>query len=398
MLSSVGVVGGGIMGSGLARYFLAKDFRVILIEADRYSAQKVRGRLENVLGKDVEKGKLAQARAENFLGHLQVSEDISRLAEAEFVIEAVTENLSLKREILINIEGHLSNDAVLCSTTSALPVSAIGAVLARPDRFIGTHFFNPAHIMPLVEVIPGMDTEPDVVEKVKDFLLLYGKRPIKIKECPGFLVNRILGALMNEAMWLLEEGAGIRELDSSAKSIGLPMGPAALGDMVGWDVIYASNLTLETYYGSRFEIPNLLKELVVQRSYGVKSGNGLYDHTKNVPEPSDHLISTYQRAQKMSNEQIGQRLTSIILAESIRCLDEGIASNKDIDMAMTLGAGFTRGPLAWADEIGLKEVLENLLRYSEVNGPRFWPAPILRVHVTAGYNGPSSGRGLAGTY
>lgn len=398
MIEKIGIIGGGIMGSGLARHFLAKGLRVVLIEADEALAQKSRTKLEKIWEAEVRKGKLSEEQAAAWRGSFQAGSGLDRLEGTDLVIEAVSEDLGLKQGLLSRLEKEVGPETVICSNTSAIPISAIAAALSLPQRFLGTHFFNPPHLMPLVELVPGMDTSPEVVDLAGAFLSSAGKRPVRIKECPGFLVNRILGAFMNEALWLLQEVSGIRELDACAREIGLPMGPATLGDMVGWDVIHASNRTLEMYYGKRFELPPLFEEIHTRQRYGAKSGKGFYDHTQTPPEMTSDLAPASRSLDAKDLDLVRTRLRSAIIAEGIRCLDEGLATPGDIDLAMTLGAGFPKGPLAWADQIGLDIVTDELLRLSKALGPRFWPAPVIRIHVLAGYKGLSSGRGLVGVY
>jgi len=398
VIEKIGVIGGGIMGSGLVRHFLGKGFRVVLVEADESLAQKSRARLEKTWRTEIGKGRLSEEQAAAWRENFQAGSGLDRLEGMDMVIEAVSEDLALKQALLSRLEKHVGPEAVICSNTSAIPISAIAAALSVPGRFLGTHFFNPPHLMPLVELVPGMDTSPEIVDLTSALLSFAGKRPVRIKECPGFLVNRILGAFMNEAMWLLQETAGIQEVDACARDLGLPMGPATLGDMVGWDVIYASNRTLETYYGKRFEVPSLFKEIQAVGRFGAKSGKGFYDHAKAPPEPTWDLAPDSRDLDAEGLRTVMARLRSAILAEGIRCMDEGLATPRDIDLAMTLGAGFPKGPLAWADQIGLDVVTGELLCLSEALGPRFWPAPVIRIHVLAGYNGLSSGRGLAGIY
>ena len=390
----VGIVGGGTMGSGLARYFGGAGFDVSLIEANEVLADKIRTRLERAFSKDLEK----RGKAGASLSSPKVFSDMGALDGADLVIEAVPEDMDLKKDVLRSVEAAVRDEAIIGTNTSSLPVSALAACMAVPSRFIGTHFFNPAHVMPLVEVVPGLDTSSDVAAKVMALLSSTGKRPVLLKECAGFLVNRILGAYMNEVMWVLQDSAGIQDVEKAARELGMPMGPATLGDMVGWDVIHASNRVLANYYGDRFALPPLLSEIVAAKRYGIKTGKGFFDHTSEPPAVTDDLAPVSRGGDGKMIEPVKERLMFAIIAEGIRCLEEGIASADSLDTAMMAGAGFPKGPIAWADELGLDRVLEALMRLSSNAGRRFWPSPILRIHVLAGFTGMAAGRGLKRSY
>jgi 3-hydroxyacyl-CoA dehydrogenase len=252
--------------------------------------------------------------------------------------------------------------------------------------------------MPLVEVVPGADTSQQILDATMTFLKSEGKKPIKIKDCPGFLVSRILGAYMNEAMWLLQEEVGILDMEAIVSDLGMPMGPITLGEMVGWDIIRASNETLRNYYGSRFEIPPLLKRLNNDKRLGIKTGRGLMDHSTRPPAATEDLVPSSRTPDDGTRVRAGRQLMGAIWAESIRCMEEGVAGAREIDAAMIMGAGFPRGPLAWADETGLDEVANLLSSLTATLGERFLPAPVLRIFAMAGYLGTKAGRGLAGSY
>ncbi len=398
MTNKIGIVGGGTMGAGLARAFLAADLNVTVIEADTALAKRFFQKIERVLKKDIETGKLSEAVCHDRLANLATDTRKVALEDVGLVIEAAPENAVLKRRIFEELEEVLPPHTIIATNTSALPISVLAAGLSNPERFLGTHFFNPAHFMPLVEVIPGMDTAEHVVGAVMEFLASVGKKPVCVKERPGFLVNRILGAYMNEVMWLLEKSAGIMDMEAIAGELNLPMGPCTMGDMVGWDIIHAANKTLAAYYGERFQIPPFLTALVEKKRLGVKVKKGLFDYAKTPPVPTEDLAPTTKVIDGKSREVLKQRVLAAIMGEAIRCLDEGVASPTDIDKAMVLGAGLPKGPLSWADQMGLDKVLDLLDELSAAMGSRFWPAPILRINVLAGYTGETAGRGLAGTY
>ncbi len=389
-MKTIGLIGGGVMGLGIARHFLTRGFEVFLVESHQRLALEAEKKITEALARATARRPSPQ------MGRLRVGADLASLAEAEVVIEAIFEDLDLKRRVLAAAEKKLKPEAVLATNTSALSITALAAALSRPERFLGAHFFNPAQVMPLVEVVPGLDTSAAVVSWMLDFLAEAGKKPIQVKECPGFLVNRILGAYMNEALFLVEGAAGILDLEAAASELELPMGPAALGDMAGWDVIHAANTTLAESYGQRFNVPPLLNKLKSLGRFGLKTGLGLFDHSFQPPRPSEDLVPASRDLDASGLRSVKDRLLLAILAESIRCLDEGVAAAPDVDEAMRLGAGLKQGPLAWADEIGLDEVLARLEDLQGRFGPRFWPSPLLKTYVSAGYVGLAAGRGLAG--
>jgi len=386
------------MGCGLSRFFLYKGYSVSVVEAHQNLAKKLVQEIDIILNKDVNKNKITSEEAEIIFNNFSSSDDLDIISDSNFVIEAITENIDFKKKVLRDAESILPSNTMISSNTSALPISALATCLNNPEYFLGTHFFNPPHIMPLVEVIPGIDTSPEVVSQLLDFLRSAGKKPILVKECPGFLVNRVLGAYVNEVMWLLESRAGIQDVEEIAVELGLPMGPVTLGEMAGWDVIFASNKTLSSYYGSRFDIPPLLRKLVEQKRWGVKTGMGLLDHTKKPATPTGDLVPQTRNLNDTGKKDAKEQMLLALLGESIRCLDEGVARPDSIDEAMIMGAGLPKGPLAWADELDLGKVLNQLDSFYERFGPRFWASPILRTYTLAGHTGVSAGRGLAGKY
>ncbi|WP_028321996.1 3-hydroxyacyl-CoA dehydrogenase [Desulfatiglans anilini] len=397
-IDKIGIIGGGIMGTGLVQWLLPRGFRVVVAEAREALAEECTQKIHARLRKDLDKGRFPPEDFRLCIERFEAAAGLSCLKGADFVIEAAPEHFDLKRRILREAEDAVAPGTILASNTSALPITALGACLKRPERFLGTHFFNPAQIMPLVEVVKGVDTAGETIEQTLTFLTEEGKKPIRIKDCPGFLVNRVLGAYMNEVMWLLGERIGITDAEGMAKDLGLPMGPVTLGEMVGWDIIQASNETLRTYYGSRFEIPPLLERLTRENRLGLKTGRGLLDHRSRPPAATHDIVPASRKLDGRAADRAKKQLLAAIWAESIRCLDEGVACAREIDDALVLGAGLPMGPLAWADETGLQEVSDLLLELTGEFGERFLPSPVLRIYAMSGYNGVKAGRGLAGAY
>ncbi|MBW1901367.1 MAG: 3-hydroxyacyl-CoA dehydrogenase, partial [Deltaproteobacteria bacterium] len=309
------------------------------------------------------------------------------LGDVELIIEAVPERMELKKKVFQELDRTCMPSTILASNTSSLSVSQLGGFTQRPDKVIGMHWFNPAHVMKLVEVIPGLETSQETVETVVNLCVLMKKVPVKVKECAGFLVNRLLGSYVNEALFLVEEELSPQAVDQAAENAGIPMGPVMLGEMVGWDTIYHSNTALLQEYGGRFALPSLLIEVYNTGRWGVKAGKGFYkyDEGRIVREPGETGNDL---------DALTMRLVASMVNEGIRCLDENVASSRDIDTAMKVGAGMPKGPLKWADEIGLDEMLRRLTDLMGTHGERFLPSPLLKRKVAAGHFGGKNGKGF----
>ncbi|MBI5443595.1 MAG: 3-hydroxyacyl-CoA dehydrogenase [Deltaproteobacteria bacterium] len=385
-IASVGVVGGGVMGCGIAQALLASGYRVHLKEVDEPLLRKGLAGVASLFAASAKKAGLAGAEVERRLAALHGTTSYGDLEAADVVIEAVPEILSLKHQVLAELDRVCREDAVLASNTSSLYISELAAVTRRPGRVIGMHWFNPAHRMRLVEVVPGLETTEATVAACLDFARSLGKSPVVVKECAGFLVNRLLGLYVNEALRLLEEGSSPDEVDGAARGLGLPMGPLELGDLVGWDTIARANGTLSREYGSRFALPAVFEALVEGGFLGAKAGRGIRDYAgARAATPS---------AGRTADPSLAGRLLLCLLNEGIRCLDEGVASEAAIESALKLGAGLPRGPLEWADELGLDRVLGDLEVLRERLGERFLPSALLRRKVAARHLGKASGRGF----
>jgi 3-hydroxyacyl-CoA dehydrogenase len=256
------------------------------------------------------------------------------------------------------------------------------------------HWFNPPHVMRLIEVVPGLETSEETVKTTMAFCEKINKVPIRLKECAGFLVARLLGMYVNEAFWMAGEGYRPADIDQSGIEMGMPMGPFTLGDMAGWDVVYHANTTLYESYGTRFKIPPLFHELVTSGKFGVKVGQGIYVYKKAESGPPQKTVDISPALNKEERKILSKRFLWTMLNEGIRCLDEGIANQEDIDKALQLGAGMPKGPLSWADEVGLDRIFVELDSRKEKEGERYWPSLLLRRKVKAGHLGKEVGRGF----
>lgn len=394
-IQTVGVVGGGTMGAGIIQTLSSFGFPVFFKDINETLVKKCLDQVSRIYTSALKKGKVTQEEVEKGLALIQGGTYYNDFKQVDLVVEAVPEELNIKKSIFVDLDGILKPEAILASNTSALSITQLASFtnIKRRSYVIGMHWFNPAHVMKLVEVIPGLETSDEVVGCLLEFCSKLGKVPIRVKECAGFLVNRLLGIYVNESLFMMEEGEKPADIDEAALSLGMAMGPLTLGDLVGWDIIYHANRALYDEYGSRFSLPNILPQMVKEGKLGMKVGKGIY-----LYEPLGGPLRKVETGKPSLNEsilkQLSQRLLLVWINEGIRCLDEGIAEAKDIDLALQLGAGMPKGPLSWGDELGLDWVFVELDKGKEQFGERYWPSPLLRRKVKAGHLGKKVGKGF----
>jgi 3-hydroxyacyl-CoA dehydrogenase/enoyl-CoA hydratase/3-hydroxybutyryl-CoA epimerase len=300
---------------------------------------------------------------------------------------------------LHDLDAGCAPGAMLASNTSAISISALGAATRRPGKVLGLHFFNPAYAMPLVEIIPGLATDPETVNDLVSFAESIRKVPIVVRECAGFLVNRLLMSYLNEAILCVQEGAAsCKDIEQDMITFGMPVGPFALLDTVGLDVSYDVAKILFEHYGPRMAPAALLAELVKAGRFGTKNGHGFYEYEGPDTGTLQRFIEKVQHETgRRSTPWNPTRLLFAMVNEAVLALQEGVASARDIDLAMVAGTGFPKekeGPLHYADALGIDTVLAELEAYAQALGPRFWPAPMLRRMVSAGFTGSTAGRGF----
>ena len=393
-IQSVAVVGGGTMGAGIVYTVSNFGFRVFFKELNDDLVEKCQDQVNRIYSSALKKGKMTEEEVKKALRLIHGGSDYKGFEEADLVIEAVPEDVVVKRRVFQEMDRLCKPEAIFASNTSALPISELARFTQRKSKFIGMHWFNPPHVMRLIEVVPGLETSEETIETLMAFCERLGKVPVRLKECAGFLVARLLGMYVNEAFWMLGEKYRSADIDQSSIEMGMPMGPFALGDMAGWDVVHHANETLYESYGMRFKIPPLFHDLVTSGKLGMKTGQGIYSYKKTESGPPQKAGDISASLNKQDREILSNRLLWTMINEGIRCLDEGIANEVDIDKALQLGAGMPKGPLRWADEVGLDWVFTELDNRKEAFGERYWPSPLLRRKVKAGHLGQKVGKGF----
>ena len=404
----VGVVGAGAMGGGIAQVVTYSGLPVVVKDIDQGQLDLAREHVEGIYQSRVDKGKMTVGQVQEKLGLIEYTLSYDDFADVDIVIEAVPEVMKIKQQVFKELNEACPPDTILASNTSALSITEMAAASGRPDKVIGMHFFNPAHVMKLVEIIPGDDTDQDTIDTVEQFTQDLRKIPVIVQECPGFLVNRLLMPYLNEAVLALEQGAATaQEIDEAMGrgGFGWPMGPFFLMDMLGIDVCAHVGKYLYEHYGERLAEVKLFDELVERKRLGEKSGAGFYIYTATGAEPLEDIV---KRLQETGEIETGtrfsvDRLMMPFLNEAALCAQEGIANVNDIDMACIAGIGMQvnkdgelvrMGPLEYMDEMGIDVVVEKMEALEKEFGSRFHPVDILYQKVRAGELGKRTGRGF----
>ncbi|MFT5171545.1 MAG: 3-hydroxyacyl-CoA dehydrogenase/enoyl-CoA hydratase/3-hydroxybutyryl-CoA epimerase, partial [Candidatus Marinamargulisbacteria bacterium] len=386
-IESSAVVGSGLMGSGIAWLLSYKGIFVRLKDNNWESISKGISGIKVIFDNLIKRKKINKSEHSLAMHRISGTTTMAGFQQADFVIEAIFENLKAKQDLFKEVEDVVSEKTIIASNTSSLSIDQLAEKMIHPERFVGMHFFSPVNRMPLVEVISGEKTSPDTVATVVALAKRLGKTPIVVKNCPGFLVNRILMPYMIEAIFCLQDGANVKGVDKVMESFGMPLGPLSLADEVGLDVGYKVAKQLEEGYGERMRVAETLEIINQDENVkGKKSSQGFYLYkgkTKRENPDIEGIVSPYRSPsqEQCDDSEIRDRLVLVMLNEASRCLEEKIvASPTHLDMAMIMGTGFPpfRGGLCrFGDEMGLGAVVDRLQTLSGKYGIRFAPSAYL---------------------
>ncbi len=347
------------MGSGIAQVALTNQCKVYLYDVSETVLQKAKSNIEQSLSKLVEKQKITSSQKDIFLQNLHLISSFDIIKDAELVIEAIIENLDAKKNLFKEIEKYVSSQCILATNTSSLSVHSMIKELQYPNRFLGIHFFNPAPLMPLVEVIPTILTDNNITQLVLKTLADWGKTTVVAKDTPGFIVNRIARPFYSEALRIYDEGiTDFVTIDWTMKNIGgFRMGPFELMDLIGHDVNYVVTETVWTqmYYDPKYKPSITQKRLLEAGLLGRKTSKGFYNYSQ--PLPTEPNIKD-----ENLHHQIFMRILSMLINEAADALYYNIASREDIETAMTKGVNYPKGLLHWADELGISTIYNETLR------------------------------------
>lgn len=384
--SIIGVIGAGTMGSGIAQVAASAGHKTILLDANQAALEKAEKGMKATLAKLIEKGKMKEADAESIQSRIQYSTSIKDFKNCGLVIEAIIEKIEVKQQLFSELERIVDEDCILATNTSSLSVTSIAASCAKPKRIIGVHFFNPAPVMPLVEVTPGISSDESLVSPLKKLLTDWGKSVVIAKDTPGFIVNRLARSYYGESIRIYEESwegvpsgvNGFATIDWALKEMGgFKMGPFELMDLIGNDINYTVTETVWTqfFYDPRFKPSLTQKRLFEAKRYGKKSGFGYYDYSENaiVPTPEKNSVL---------GQKIFLRVIAMLINEAIDALYLSIANRDDLDTAMMKGVNYPKGLLKWCDEIGAEKILSTLENLqSEYSEERYRPSVLLKKIV-----------------
>lgn len=379
-IKTVGIIGAGTMGRGIAQVAATAGCTVALFDTNQEALDNARASHEKIMNRLVEKGRIDEDEKNRILSNITYVDAVSAFAKADLIIEAIIENIDIKKKVFQTIEKTVSESCIIASNTSSLSIASIAASLDKPDRCVGIHFFNPAPLMKLVEVIPAVQTSDLTLNTSVATIKEWGKVVAVAKDTPGFIVNRVARPFYGEAIRIFEEGiADIPTIDYALKGLGFKMGPFELTDFIGHDVNYVVTETVfkAFYYDPRYK-PNFSQKRLVEAGWlGRKSGRGFYDY-KNDEAPNSYGKQEPNKETKLI-KKIQDRILVMLINEAADALFLNIANATDIDTAMTKGVNYPKGLLSWANEKGISWCVNQLdSLYDLYREDRYRCSPLLR--------------------
>lgn len=378
----IGVLGAGTMGAGIAQVAAQSGHTVVLVDVNKEVIDSAKDKLRKIIERLIEKGKWSEDFGNEVFGRINFSTQIQDFDGSGLVIEAIVENIEIKHSVFGALESIVDDNCILASNTSSLSIAAIGAVLKKPSRVIGIHFFNPAPLMPLVEIIPAVQTSEEVKNEARSIIDSWDKVTVLAKDTPGFIVNRVARPFYGEALRIYEEGiADFATIDWAMTTLGkFRMGPFTLMDYIGNDVNYTVTETVFAafYYDPRYK-PSFTQKRHSEAGYfGRKSGRGYFDYSENA-------VAVEPNKDEVLGKKILNRILVMLINEAADALFLNVATKEDIDLAMTKGVNYPKGLLQWADEFGIENVLNELKElFEEYGEDRYRPSPLLKRMVRDG--------------
>lgn len=377
-MKKTGLIGAGTMGQGIILASAIGGCDVFVFETNEAIIEKAKKNIQKFFEKEIAKNNLLPEQATGLNNKIHFVKNLNELYSCDIVIEAIVENLQAKQELFRQISSIVSESCILASNTSSLSITSIASVVTNPERFIGIHFFNPAHIMKLVEVIPAIQTSAYTIERSIDFLKHIRKLPVVAKDTPGFIVNRIARPYYGEAIKIYEEGlASIENIDWAMTEIGFKMGPFTLMDFIGHDINYnVTEIVYNAFYQDPKYRPSFTQKRLVEAGYlGVKTEKGFYSYSAQSQKPSPSIGSK-------EGKKISDRILVMLINEAADALYMNIATRDDIETSMTKGVNYPKGLLLWADEIGINNCVKQLDDlFNEYHDSRYRCSPLLRKMV-----------------
>lgn len=376
-MKQAGVIGAGTMGSGIAQVAAAAGWKVVLFDQQSGMVEKALAGITKSLASQVSKGRITQSEADDIFNRVLPGSSLQDLAHCDLIIEAIVERHEIKASVFRELETIVSENCILASNTSSLSIASLAAACKKPERFIGIHFFNPAPIMKLVEIIPAVQTSESTRDLAHGIIKSWGKTTVLAKDTPGFIVNRVARPFYGEALRIHDEGiADIATIDFAMKSLGgFPMGPFELMDFIGHDVNYTVTETVfHAFFCDPRYMPSFTQKRLMEAGFlGRKSGRGFYDYSEGATKPA-------HREEHFLLKLIFDRILAMLINEAAEALHYGIAGKEDIDIAMTKGVNYPKGLFEWADQIGAPKIVDILDElFARYHDPRYRCSARLRL-------------------